>query len=186
MNQVLTLDQGGRPSRWTPWREALTYKIKGLIAWSLGDEVAYRGGTCRLTGEETVVYLPNIIAIANEVFDGRVALTNHNLFARDNWTCSYCGLRFPASELTREHIIPRARGGPNSWSNCTSSCRSCNTRKGCLTPDEAGMPLLWVPYVPNKAEELILSRRGVLPDQREYLRDCLPKASPLRSRFPVP
>lgn len=183
MHQVLTLDQGGRPSRWASWQDALAYKVKGLISWSLGDEVALRGGTCRVTGEETVVYLPNIIAVANEVFDGRVPLTNPNLFARDNWTCGYCGQRFSHGDLTREHIFPRARGGQDTWTNCISACKRCNGFKACRTPEEAGMQLLWVPYVPNKAEELILSRRGVKPDQRDYLRECLPRNSPIRARF---
>lgn len=183
MNPVLTLDQGGRPSRWSSWEDALGYHVKGLISWSLGAKVPYRGGTCRVTGLATVVLVPNIIAVANEVLDGRVALTNANLFDRDGDRCGYCGGRFPRRELTREHIVPRARGGPDTFSNCITACKRCNGVKACRTPEEANMPLLWVPYVPNKAEALILSGRNVQDDQRDYLRDCLPKNSPLKRQF---
>lgn len=182
MHQVLTLDQGGRPSRWTSWEEALIYKVKGLIAWSLGDEMPFRGGTCRITGEETVVLVPNIIAVKNEVFDGHIALTNQNLFQRDNHTCCYCGERFPRSYLTREHIHPVSRGGPNTWMNCVTACKACNNRKGDRFPEEIGWKLLYVPYVPNKAEALMLAGRNIKADQMEFLRNCLPKNSPLLTR----
>lgn len=182
MHQVLTLDVGGRPSRWSTWEEALIYKIKGLIAWSLGDEVPFRGGTSKLTGEDSVVYVPNIIALTNEVFDGRIPLTNNNLFQRDDHLCCYCGHRFARSALTREHIVPVSRGGPNTWMNCATACKSCNNRKDDKLLEEIGWKLLYVPYVPNSAEALILAGRNIQADQMDYLRDSLPKNSPLLLR----
>jgi 5-methylcytosine-specific restriction endonuclease McrA len=182
MHQVLTLDVGGRPSRWSSWEEALVYKVKGLIAWSLGDEMPYRGGTCRRTGEESVVLVPNIIALANEVYDGRISLTNQNLFQRDDHICCYCGKRFARSSLTREHIVPVSRGGPDSWTNCATACKRCNNLKDCKLLEEIGWKLLYVPYVPNHAEALILAGRNIQSDQMEFLRNCLPKNSPLHLR----
>ncbi|KVP17280.1 hypothetical protein WJ84_03345 [Burkholderia ubonensis] len=142
----------------------------------------YRGGTCKDTGEETLVLVPNIIALANEVFDGRLALTNPNLFQRDDHTCCYCGLRFPRSMLTREHIVPVSRGGPNTWMNCATACKTCNNFKSDRLLEEIGWNLLYVPYVPNKAEALILAGRNIQADQMEFLRSCLPEGSPLLAR----
>ncbi len=182
MHQVLTLDQGGRPSRWASWEEALIYKVKGLIAWSLGDEMPYRGGTCRLTGEETVVFVPNIIAVKNEVFDGYIPLTNNNLFQRDNHQCCYCGHRFSRQNLTREHIVPTSRGGKDVWVNCASCCKSCNGLKGNRLLEELGWELQYVPYVPSKTESLLLVGRNIQTDQAQFLKACLPKNSPLQGR----
>ena len=56
-------------------------------------------------------------------------------------------------------------------------CRSCNQRKGGRTPEEARMLLLYAPYIPNKAEYLILSNRSILADQMDFLAHQLPSQS---------
>ncbi|MGB7184392.1 MAG: hypothetical protein WBD51_20850, partial [Burkholderiaceae bacterium] len=62
--------------------------------------------------------------------------------------------------------------GTDRWTNVVASCRSCNQRKANKTPEEAGMPLLFLPYVPSRWEDLILqARRGhILGDQMEFLK----------------
>lgn len=58
---------------------------------------------------------------------------------RDGRTCRYCGAR--SSPLSIDHVIPRSRGGPDCASNLVVACRSCNSRKGARTPEQARMPL---------------------------------------------
>ncbi|MEE8262387.1 MAG: HNH endonuclease [Gammaproteobacteria bacterium] len=82
----------------------------------------------------------------------------------------YCGGEFSQQHLTRDHLMPMSRGGKDRWSNVVATCRSCNTRKGNRTLEEAGMSLLAVPYVPNWAEYLALSNRRILADQMEFLK----------------
>lgn len=180
---ILTLDQGGNPSRWSTWEEAIYYKVKGLITWHLGADFEVHGGVSRATGSQTIVTLPSIIAVRNMVYGGRIALTNQNLFARDDNICCYCGQRFTKGNLTREHVLPVSRGGPNTWTNCATCCKACNGAKGCMLPEEAGMKLLYVPYEPNTAEALILAGRNIQADQMDFLRACLPPDSRLHSRF---
>jgi 5-methylcytosine-specific restriction endonuclease McrA len=76
-------------------------------------------------------------------------LNNANLFARDAHTCQYCGRRasdFVRGErLTRDHIVPVSRGGPDSWENCVTACSKCNNKKADKLPGEAGMRLRTVP-----------------------------------------
>jgi hypothetical protein len=57
---------------------------------------------------------------------------------RDGNTCSYCGLECVP---TIDHVVPRSRGGDDTPSNLVVACRSCNSRKGARTPEEAGMVL---------------------------------------------
>jgi 5-methylcytosine-specific restriction endonuclease McrA len=82
----------------------------------------------------------------------------------------YCGVEFPDALLTRDHVTPLSRGGRDGWANVISACRACNTRKGGRTPEESGMPLLAVPFVPNYAEYLVLSNRRILADQMAFLK----------------
>jgi len=83
----------------------------------------------------------------------RRQVTNTFLFARDGYTCQYCGRR--ASELrsreslTRDHVVPLSRGGTNMWTNVVTACSGCNTRKAHHLPDEIGMHLLHPPVEPH-------------------------------------
>lgn len=63
--------------------------------------------------------------------------------------------------------------------NCITACRACNGRKGNRTPEEAGMSLLYLPYVPSLHEDMILRGRRILADQMEFLLASVPKSSRL-------
>ena len=74
-------------------------------------------------------------------------LTRRDVFARDRHVCQYCGVR--SSELTLDHVMPRARGGGHTWENLVSACRGCNHRKAGRTPQEARMRLRSHPVRPS-------------------------------------
>lgn len=73
----------------------------------------------------------------------------HSVFSRDNWQCQYCGVDLTASSRTVDHVIPRCRGGTNSWKNCVASCRRCNSKKGNRSLSESGMNLKKNPIEPR-------------------------------------
>lgn len=77
----------------------------------------------------------------------RVELSRKNILRRDNGTCQYCGTK--AGPLTIDHILPRSRGGEDSWENLVTACFSCNNKKGNRTPKEARMPLINIPSKPH-------------------------------------
>jgi 5-methylcytosine-specific restriction endonuclease McrA len=99
------------------------------------------------------VFIPQVIQF-NET-DGRIARTvsirysRYNIFLRDNFTCQYCGLTLPKSQLTIDHIIPRAQGGKSSFSNAVACCSNCNRLKADRTPEQAGMKLIRQPTEPK-------------------------------------
>lgn len=76
-----------------------------------------------------------------------VELTRKNVIKRDGSKCQYCGKK--AVEMTIDHIIPRSRGGADTWENLTTACVKCNNRKGSRTPEEADMKILSKPRKPN-------------------------------------
>lgn len=80
-----------------------------------------------------------------------IRFNRRNIFARDTNRCQYCGKKFPTSELSLDHVVPRSRGGETSWENVVCSCVKCNVRKGGRTPHEANMHLIKVPVKPKRS-----------------------------------
>ncbi|MFO0678196.1 MAG: HNH endonuclease [Polyangiaceae bacterium] len=78
-----------------------------------------------------------------------VRLTRRNLMFRDAHQCQYCGKRPPLRDLNIDHVLPRSRGGDDTWENLVTSCRTCNLRKGRRTPEEANMNLARRPFRPK-------------------------------------
>jgi hypothetical protein len=78
-----------------------------------------------------------------------VRLTRRNLMFRDAHQCQYCGKRPPLRELNIDHVLPRSRGGDDTWENLVTACRVCNLRKGWRTPEEANMRLARRPFRPK-------------------------------------
>lgn len=76
----------------------------------------------------------------------RITLTRRNVMRRDRSRCQYCGHR---DRLTIDHVLPRSRGGRDTWDNLVTACVPCNNRKGNRTPDEAGMRLRTRPFRPS-------------------------------------
>jgi len=79
-----------------------------------------------------------------------VKFNRRNIFARDKNRCQYCGAKFPTSELSIDHIIPRSMGGKSVWSNVVCACTGCNIKKGGRTPKQAGLSLIKKPVKPRR------------------------------------
>lgn len=180
MSMILTLDAGGNPHRWSTWQDAIIYKTKGLVSWSAGEvEFKFTGGKSRKTGETSSIIVPSIIALKNKSHQKYRApiLTNRNLFRRDLFVCAYCGNKYADHKLTRDHIQPQSKGGPDTWMNCVTACWDCNNYKDDHLLKDINMSLLYVPYTPSKTENLILSNRNILADQMVFLVSYLPPES---------
>ena len=76
-------------------------------------------------------------------------ITRRAVFARDRWTCQYCG--HERGNLTVDHVIPRSKGGPSTWENIVTCCAPCNRRKGDRLPKQANMVPARAPKAPNPA-----------------------------------
>ncbi|MGD2093925.1 MAG: HNH endonuclease [Phycisphaerales bacterium] len=79
-----------------------------------------------------------------------VKFNRRNIFARDKNKCQYCGKRFPTSELSLDHVIPRSMGGKATWANIVCACPACNVKKGGRTPKHARMKLIKKPIKPRR------------------------------------
>jgi 5-methylcytosine-specific restriction endonuclease McrA len=75
--------------------------------------------------------------------------TRQAIFRRDGHCCQYCGSK---QNLTLDHVIPRARGGKDTWENLVAACVGCNNRKGDRTVEEARLTLAKAPKAPRVLE----------------------------------
>lgn len=103
---------------------------------------------------QSILRIKPVIAIANSgimsrMLRDRIPLgdSNEMLFKRDRQICAYCAQTFPRHMLSRDHVVPRSRGGADTWENCVTSCKECNSAKGAKSVDEF-RPLVYVPYAP--------------------------------------
>ncbi len=171
MSTILRLDISGQPRAWITIHEAISAYARGDVAWGIGQPLPpFYGGIQRVTGIRSRVVLQPIVAVQGRVPRGfSPPLCNRTLFRRDDHRCLYCGDRFTRGELTRDHVRPLSRGGTDRWENVVAACRRCNWLKDSRTPEEAGMPLLAVPFRPNPFEWHFLAKDRILADQMDYL-----------------
>lgn len=94
---------------------------------------------------------PSILRLKNHV---RRNFFNANfsrkaLIKRDKGICQYCSKKLIASQITIDHVLPRAQGGGTSFTNCVICCQTCNAKKADRTPEQAAMVLLKKPTHPS-------------------------------------
>lgn len=151
--RVLVLNATHTPINITTWERAMVLMYKGRAA---GVEFNGRLINGRLR-------LPEIIRLIKyvPVPYTDVVLTRKNIYLRDNHTCKYCGKA--GGNLTIDHIIPKSRGGEDSWDNMVVCCARCNNRKGSRTLEESGMKLMGAPYRPSSTLYLHMTRISGVP-----------------------
>lgn len=88
-----------------------------------------------------------------------IKVNRKRIFKRDGNTCQYCGTQ---KNLTVDHIIPRSRGGENTWDNMVTCCSRCNSYKDNKTPSEAGMKLKNKPYEPSLFSHIVHDEAEVI------------------------
>lgn len=190
MIQVLQVDITGTPQDWISHETAAGLLCSGDISWNAGPVVAtLRGGRSQRTGLQSTLDIPAILATRGQSRKNLLEVvppltkTNTKLFERDRRLCAYCGEVFTRQLLTREHVLPTSRGGKDVWTNVVTACAPCNSRKAARTPEEARMPLLYLPYAPNLFEDFLLQQGGrrILADQMEFLMRRVPLHSRLRA-----
>jgi len=121
-----------------------------LYSWADWAALRPREGEPYLQAVRFRMRVPEILSLTH--FDRpreeAVTFSRRNLFKRDHSTCQYCGVRPGSSELTIDHVVPRAQGGLSTWENCVLACVACNAKKANRTPEQARMRLRKAPHRP--------------------------------------
>ena len=183
--QILRVDVSGMPLDWINYQDAVRFYHANTVAYEAGIAL-FRicGGINAISGKRSVINVNSVIATygKNPHLDLNYIppLNNNALFRRDGSLCLYCGELFSHRHLSRDHVIPFKQGGGDTWNNVVTACKRCNNQKADRTPEQAGMKLIAIPFVPTHAEYIYLRARNVLADQMEFLKAHFPRKSRLR------
>ena len=140
---VLLLNQNYEPLTILRVKRAVTLMILGKV-----DLIENVDG--RLLHSISITYpVPSVVRLKYFVRIRRkkISLTKKNIIKRDNHKCQYCGKK--TGTMTTDHIIPKARGGSDSWENLVCACLECNNKKGNRVLETAHMKLIRKPKRPN-------------------------------------
>lgn len=141
-SQVLVLNQNYEPM-------TITNAKKAIILIYLGKAEIIEKNDGYIHSVSMTFPLPSIVRLTRyiNVPRKRIILSRKNIIKRDSHQCQYCGVR--SGPVTIDHIIPKGRGGEDTWENLVCACVKCNNKKGDRTPEEARMKLLRKPQRPN-------------------------------------
>jgi len=151
--RTLVLDVGYQPHRIVNWQRAveLIFGGKAQVVESYDEPLMTddQASRAQANGWTLVLKIPAVVRLLSMVSRKKVVrFSRMNVLTRDNWTCQYCGKKFPTNELSIDHVIPRSRGGKSVWTNVVCSCTGCNGRKGGRLLTEAAMKLTRDPVRP--------------------------------------
>ena len=141
MDRVLVLNSDYTPLNVTTIRRGFILVIKGKAE-------VLREDTQKIVTTVGEFIRPLVIRLLNYVrfSSSPLKLNRKRLYRRDDGQCVYCGNK---KGLTIDHVLPKSRGGKNTWTNLVTCCSPCNIKKGNRTPEEAGMKLRKKPYEPS-------------------------------------
>ena len=160
-SNVLVLNRSYLPIHVTSAKRAFTLIFQGTALavnaeYETFDFASWQRQPAR-AGDDAIgtpsgdIRVPRVIVLRSydRVPRRHVRYSRMNIFARDKYTCQYCGKRPHRSELNLDHVIPRTLGGRTTWENVVCSCVDCNRRKGGRTPAQARLRLLNRPVRPR-------------------------------------
>lgn len=140
--QVLVLNQDFTPVSVTDIFRGFKLVYKGKAEILEHDEMN------PFITDEKVYKRPSVIRLLKYVMlpFKKIKPNRENLFKRDGNSCVYCDAK---KNLTIDHVLPRSRGGDNTWENLVTCCIKCNGKKGDRTPEEADMKMRQAPFKPG-------------------------------------
>jgi len=154
-----------------------TYTARSIITTIRAFSILYKGNaelvenhpiTFGVVDPDLIIYKPSVIRVKSyiKIKHNKVALNRENIYKRDNYTCVYCG-ETEKRLLTLDHVVPKAKGGPNTWDNLVTACKKCNGEKSDLTLEEYGKDI----PIPKRPHYLMLMKQlNYIPEEwRMYL-----------------
>jgi 5-methylcytosine-specific restriction endonuclease McrA len=144
------------------------------VIWDEWITLPIRDGDYAVKTARGAIRVPTVIVAVNfaKVPKRRPTLNARNIRERDGNRCQYTGRELRPDEGSLDHVVPRSRGGVNSWENLVWAAKEVNQRKGDRLPHEAGLKLLNVPRAPKElpVSALLRNANGV-PEWRLFLKE---------------
>ena len=127
--------------------------LEALVMCIVGKATAVEEYEEEISSPSITFKIPSVIVLKTVVkfISTGIRPSRNNILWRDKNQCQYCGVIESPRDMTIDHVIPRSRGGENTWYNIVTCCKRCNQKKGNRTPEEANMSLLNKPVKPRNS-----------------------------------
>jgi 5-methylcytosine-specific restriction endonuclease McrA len=152
-----------------PWQEA----VKAVYSDRVNIVATY---DIMVRSPSVIFPLPSVISLKHyQKSTHKPPFSRFNLFLRDQFSCQYCSIRLPTTELTFDHVVPRCLGGKTTWTNVVAACCNCNHKKGRrLLKDVPDLNLVCKPLEPTamslQSAARLFPPRGQLHESwRDYM-----------------
>ena len=132
------------------------------VAWAEWITLPVRAGDNAVHTARGAIRVPTVIVAVNfaNVPKKRPKLNARNIRERDGDRCQYTGRLLHPAEGSLDHVVPRSRGGADTWENLVWSAKDVNQRKADRLPHEAGLRLLATPRAPKEVPVTVLLRNA--------------------------
>lgn len=160
--RTLVLNAGYEPLAVVSFKRALVLVMneKASIVAADGDHPVM--GLAGVWDRPSVIILRRYVRVPS----GRhVPVSRRGVLRRDSNRCGYCG----KSASTIDHILPRSRGGKDSWENLVACCLKCNNLKSDRTPQEMNWTLRMTPKAPHGLSWMVRGIEREVPSWEEFL-----------------
>lgn len=160
--RTLVLNAGFEPLAVVSFKRAIVLVLNDKATVLAADVEHPVFGSFGSVERPSVILLTRYVRIPS----GRaVPVSRRGVLRRDNHRCAYCG----HSASTIDHVLPRSRGGKDSWENLVACCLRCNNEKGDRTPAEMRWELRLTPRAPHGTHWLVRGIERPVPEWNEFL-----------------
>jgi len=141
---VLKLDSSFKPIEVISWEEAI------ILTW-LKKAWAVEYTDKWVHSAKKAFQIPSVIVLFRYIDEKFFTLpcTRKNILLRDENRCQYCTKHFREGDLTIDHVLPRSKGGANTWDNVVAACNACNQKKRDFLIENAPVSLMRPPIKPS-------------------------------------
>lgn len=172
MKKVLLLNKNYQALRVMSWKEAF---VK-MYSPSNSVEVVSHYDDFVVHSAYRAHKVPAVMVVRSKYVDFRRKVkkgANYKkyVYVRDGYVCQYCGKDCDRNELTVDHVIPKSKGGSNSWTNLVTCCKDCNNKKGDLSCEQAKMFPKWKPreITDFDLKKLYFESHNIEPEWLDYI-----------------
>jgi 5-methylcytosine-specific restriction endonuclease McrA len=160
--RTLVLNAGFEPLAVVSFKRALVLVMNGKATIVEADADNPVWGLTESWDRPSVILLRRYVRIPSNRL---VPVSRRGVLRRDGQRCGYCG----GSATTIDHVLPRSRGGQDTWENLVACCLKCNNAKSDRTPGEMGWKLRVRPRAPHGTTWLVRGVEAAQPQWEEYL-----------------
>lgn len=172
MKKVLLLNKNYQPLRVMSWKSAFVKmysQTKSVDVVKYYDNLEVHSAYMKHKVPAVLVVRSTFVKYSRKV--KKNANYKKYVYVRDNYVCQYCGKHCDSKDLTVDHVIPKSKGGSNSWVNLVTCCVSCNNKKADMSCEKANMFPKWKPreITDFDLKKLYFESHKIEPEWHEFM-----------------